>query len=88
MNRDKLVVTKAMKKNVRKLINRIDQAKNLPPTKSRILPSLILSKTKGSAIETECAIALSDPELDSELEAPKLTSWVIKEPSKIRAPRS
>lgn len=62
--------------------------KNIPPTRSRILPSVILINTYGSAIETDKTVELSEPEPDSEFEAPKLKSWVIKEPSRIRAPRS
>jgi len=47
---------------------------NIPPTSRRILSSVILSKTYGSAIETDDTVELSEPELDSELEAPKLNS--------------
>lgn len=39
-----------------------------------MVPSLILNKTYGSAIETDDTVELSELELDSELETPKLRS--------------
>lgn len=47
---------------------------SIPPTRSRILPSLIPSNTYGSAIETDNTVEFSEPEPDSEFEGPKLKS--------------
>jgi len=51
-----------------------------------MLPSVIFSKTYGSAIDTVKTMQLSDA--NSELEATKFKSCVIEEPLRTRAPRS
>lgn len=50
------------------------ESHDIPPTRSWILPSVILNKTYGSAIVTDDTAELSEADVDSDIGVPKVKS--------------